>query len=155
MHGEGHPAFPHFLPSGQPDLYLFFKNAVHEELDYSGARATDFTVYGFAVEHRTLAPKLLVVYRSDLEIEQLSQGARGAIDRSAHTDRVELSAAGVARAVTSAKFPTWGPTSKLVMMLALTQGVRDEKHRGELIRDVREKVRLAASISQGDDSSHI
>lgn len=162
MHGPMHEKFRHFTKTGTPDLYLFLKNAVYEEINYSGARRRDFTIYGFAVEYRTLAPKLLVVYKSELDIDQLRQGAQGARDSSPKTDKVPLSVSGVASAVTDRKYLTWGPTSKLVMMLALTrdgggsgesevtrpEGPSSTDERAKLIRAVREKVQLAMALSE-------
>jgi|GEM_PF-4495610 len=122
MHGPRSTlkAFPSFTNEGVPDLALFLKNAVKEEIGYEGASEEDFRLFGFAVEYRTLAPKLLVVYRSDASIERLMEGALSSADRSPNVGYVKLTPHDVARVCVDPKYPTWGPTSKLVMMLALT-----------------------------------
>ncbi len=73
--GPDHSHFPHFTENGLPDLFLFLKNAVAEELGYHEARQENFRLYGFAVEYETLAPKLLVVYNADCTIATLLESA--------------------------------------------------------------------------------
>jgi len=112
--------FPHFS-EGHPDLGLFLKSAVAEELNYWDARPHDFRLYGFALEYRTLAPKLLAVYWSDADVDRLARGAvaKTTQDRSFRAEGVELTPEGVVRAIRNTSYKAWGPTSKLALMLAL------------------------------------
>jgi transcriptional regulator with XRE-family HTH domain len=119
--GPNHAQFPHFTDNGLPDLSLFLKNAVAEELGYHEARPEDFLLYGFAVEYETLAPKLLVVYHADCPITTLIEHARKARDRARELSSLALTPQTIAKACTSSRYTSWGPTSKLVMLLALRQ----------------------------------
>jgi DNA-binding XRE family transcriptional regulator len=119
--GPYHSQFPHFTADGQPDLPLFLGNAVAEELGYDGARQEDFRLYGFAVEYETLAPKLLVVYQSDCPIAALLEHARKAKDRARELTGLKLTPSALVEACSSSRYSSWGPTSKLVMLLALRQ----------------------------------
>ncbi len=119
--GPNHAQFPHFTDDGLPDLPLFLKNAVAEELGYHEARPEDFLLYGFAVEYETLAPKLLVVYHADCTIATLIENARKARDRARELSSLALTPQAIAKACTSSRYTSWGPTSKLVMLLALRQ----------------------------------
>ncbi|MBA2285643.1 MAG: helix-turn-helix transcriptional regulator [Ktedonobacteraceae bacterium] len=119
--GPHHAQFPHFTEDGLPDLFLFLKNAIAEELGYHEARQDDFRVYGFAVEYETLAPKLLVVYNANCTIAALLESARQAKDRASDLSSLELTPHAIAEACSNARYPSWGPTSKLVMLLALRQ----------------------------------
>ncbi len=100
---------------------MFLKNTVAEELGYPDARQENFLLYGFAVEYETLAPKLLVVYNADCTIKTLLESARKASDRARELSRLELQPHTIAEAISSSRYPSWGPTSKLVMLLALKQ----------------------------------
>ncbi len=119
--GPYHSQFPHFTESGLPDLFLFLKNAIAEELGYHEARQEDFCLYGFAVEYETLAPKLLVVYHADCTIATLVASARKAKDRARELSSLELTPRAIAEACSSSRYSSWGPTSKLVILLALRQ----------------------------------
>ncbi len=133
MHGPEHmsepeytsgpyPAqFPHFTENGLPDLFLFLKHAVAEELGYYEARQENFRLYGFAVEYETLAPKLIGVYHADCTIATLLESAKKAKDRARELSSLELTPHAIAKACSSAHYSSWGPTSKLVMLLALKQ----------------------------------
>jgi len=136
MHGPMNASqFPHFLDSS-PSLSLFLSNAVHEELGYDGAKDKDFTLFGFAVELHTLAPKLLVVYKSDLALEELIVRARFAEDYASSLSSCELSPVGVAHTLRNSKFKSWGPTSKLALMLALLHGARNPTEYNAIIESV-------------------
>ncbi len=119
--GPDHSHFPHFTENGLPDLFLFLKNAVAEELGYHEARQENFRLYGFAVEYETLAPKLLVVYNADCTIATLLESAKHAKDRARELSSLELTPHAIAKACSSSRYSSWGPTSKLVMLLALKQ----------------------------------
>jgi transcriptional regulator with XRE-family HTH domain len=119
--GPHHSQFPHFTEKGLPDLFLFLKNAVAEELGYHQARQEHFRLYGFAVEYETLAPKLLVVYHADCTIATLLESAKKARDRARELSSLELTPSALAQACSSSHYSSWGPTSKLVMLLALKQ----------------------------------
>lgn len=119
--GPNHAQFPHFTDNGLPGLTLFLKNAVAEELGYHEARPEDFLLYGFAAEYETLAPKLLVVYHADCTIATLIEHARKAKDRARELSSLALTPHAIAKACTSSRYTSWGPTSKLVMLLALRQ----------------------------------
>lgn len=130
--GPHHSQFPHFTDNGLPDLSLFLKNAVAEELGYHEARPEDFLVYGFAVEYETLAPKLLVVYHADCTIATLVECARKARDRARELSSLALTPQAIAKACANSRYSSWGPTSKLVMLLALrqdllAQGISDQE----------------------------
>jgi hypothetical protein len=121
MHGPFLSKFRHFTKDGQPSLFLYLRNAVAEELNYYGARVQDFRIYGFAAEYRTLAPKLMVVYFSDLTIARLMRRAPKSKDPAVALASVPLTVDGVGAAVVSPQFPDWGPTSKLGLLLALIE----------------------------------
>lgn len=120
-HDKSQEDFPHFNAKGEPDLSLYLRNTVFEELSYSGAKDEDFSIYGLAVEYRTLAPKLMVVYQSDAVIDELVSGAKRSPERPHDVSVIELSADGIAKSFTDGRYQTWGPTSKLALLLALTQ----------------------------------
>lgn len=127
MHGPTRKTtFAHFNRGANPSIRLFLRNAVKEELDYAKARSKDFKIYGFAVEWRTLAPKLIVVYSSDLPIDSLMRGARAAKDGAREVCACDLTVDGVARMLLDARYRPWGPTSKLTLLLALLQHSKDE-----------------------------
>lgn len=119
--GPRHTQFPHFTENGLPDLFLFLKNAVAEELGYHEAQQENFCLYGFAVEYETLAPKLLVVYNANCTIATLLESAKKAKDRARELASLELTPHAIAKACSSSHYSSWGPTSKLVMLLALRQ----------------------------------
>jgi hypothetical protein len=143
MHGRD-PAtpFPHFTGQGQPNLFLFLKNAIAEEVGFGDARPDDFRVHGFAVEYRTLAPKLLVVYRSVVDIRELIQVAKSAKDSAPKMDQIKMVPEEIARAATSQTYSTWGPTSKLAMTLALVDNC-SEATRNELLGRISQYIALA------------
>jgi DNA-binding XRE family transcriptional regulator len=147
MHGPKYKGrFPHFL-RGKPNLTLFLKNAVAEELGYFKARASDFAIYGFAVEHQTLAPKLIVVYTSDADIDILCEGGKnrtitwGRKRKKVETDwspdvrAIKLNPIEIAKAFR--RFPDWGPTSRLTLMLALRQVADTEEAYWILVEEIR------------------
>ena len=141
MHGPMSP-FESDLPDlERPTLEPFLKRAVGEELGYAGARITDFTLHGFALERRTLAPKLLVVYRSDAPIETLMEGATRVTteDYAYEVDKIRLTPNAVAAVSCDSSYPTWGPTSKLTMMLALTADLKPDASRN-VIRKIQDRV---------------
>lgn len=119
----GHAAFRHFNKERGPDLFLFLKNAIAEELGYRGARPGDFCLYGFAVEYQTLAPKLLAVYTSDRTIDELLRSARGkdVKDPARALSSIELTPSAIVEAFSNGKYPSWEPKSKLLVLLALKQ----------------------------------
>jgi hypothetical protein len=129
--GSYHSQFPHFRKKyfffGEkvPDMSSFLKMAVAEELGYRRARRKDFRLYGFAVEYETLAPKLLVVYNSDLTKDALKKSAReGAKDPAQDLRGIKLTPQGITEVYSNPVYNTkwgWGPTSKLVILLALRQ----------------------------------
>jgi hypothetical protein len=120
MHGPQRTKFPHFTRAGVPSLFRFLKNTVAEELNYFGARRRDFLLFGFAAEFLTLAPKLMVVYFSDAPMSKLLKCARKASDRAAELRAIKLTIDGVASALGDGQYESWGPTSKLALLLALT-----------------------------------
>jgi hypothetical protein len=121
-HGKTGEMFPHFNDQGEPDLSLYLRNTVGEELGYKGAKDDDFRIYGMAVEWRTLAPKLIVVYQSDAPIDVLVEGAKRSPERPKAVSSIDLSVEGITKSFTDKqKYPTWGPTSKLALLLALVQ----------------------------------
>lgn len=137
MHGPEHGGdCPHFSRS-KPSLELFLKNAVAEELGYRGAKAKDFTIHGFAVEYQSLAPKLLVLYRSDAGIDLLREGATtdkgeqrekgkpSATDFAQDARAIKLNPQEIAKALK--QHPRWGPTSRLVLMLALERSAANRE----------------------------
>jgi len=121
----GHAVFSHFRKERTPDLFLFLKNAIAEELGYRGARQGDFRLYGFAVEYQTLGPKLLAVYNSDRTIEELLRTARGkdVKDPARDLDSVDMTPRAIEEAFSSTKYASWEPKSKLLILLALKQNL--------------------------------
>ncbi len=119
----GHSVFRHFSEERIPDLYLFLKNAIAEELGYHEAQPGDFCLYGFAVEYQTLAPKLLAVYNSELTLDELLRSAneKGVKDPARRLASIELTPSAIAEAFSNGKYPFWEPKSKLLVLLALKQ----------------------------------
>jgi len=118
-HEKKEEGFRHFNEKGEPDLSLYLRNTVKEELSYTNAKDDDFLIFGIAVEWRTLAPKLIVVYESDAPIDVLVEGAKSSPERARAVRSIDLSAEGITKSFTSGQYPTWGPTSKLALLLAL------------------------------------
>jgi len=118
-HRETHEHFPHFNDRGEPDLSLYLRNTVREELSYENAKDDDFWIHGMAVEWRTLAPKLIVHYQSDAPIGVLIEGAKRSPERPKAVSAIDLSVDGITKSFTDGRYPTWGPTSKLALLLAL------------------------------------
>jgi hypothetical protein len=123
------PTFPHFV-EGKPSLPLFLSNAVAEELNFNEARPEDFSVFGFVMEWRTLAPKLLVIYSSHKPMEELTARWRRAEDRAERISKIELSAKRLSEAILDQK-RTWTPLSKLAGVLALVESKRRTEGRDE------------------------
>ncbi len=118
MHGPDHQNFPHFT-SGEPDLGLFCCNAVAEETNYFKASPGEFTACGFAVEYRTLAPKLFILWRSRANMSTLlSQGVPS--DAGRRLDSVDLTPSSLADALSAHGGRIWTPSSKLISLIALT-----------------------------------
>jgi len=147
MHGPKYSGdFPHFV-RGKPSLAKLLKNAVAEELGYKGARPNDFAIYGFAIEHQTLAPKLLVIYTSDVDIEVLCEGGKRkkskkgqdvktvAPDWSPDVRSIKLNPQEIAMALK--RFPDWGPTSRLTLMLALRHNADSPEEHLALVEEVK------------------
>jgi nucleoside phosphorylase len=139
MHGPLSPDTPDFVDDNQPSLARFLLRAVNEELKFDEAQIRRFTVHGFALERLTLAPKLLVLYRSDATIETLMEGALRAKDYAWDVDKVRLSAEAIATTACEPYYRDWGPTSKLTMMLALSADLAPSE-KSALIRNVHEIV---------------
>lgn len=139
MHGPCSPDKKDVGDANQPSLASFLGRAVAEELNYDGTRIEDFALYGFALERLTLAPKLLVLYRSDATIATLMEGALLATDYSYEVDKVPLTAKAIAAVTCDSSYQAWGPTSKLIMMLALTAGLKPSASRN-MIRKVKTSV---------------
>ena len=125
--GPYHAQFPHFTETGIPDVFLFLKHAVAEELGYHEARQEHFRLYRFAVEYETLAPKLLVVCQANCTIAKLLESAKQARDRARELSSLELTPRALAEACSNAHYSSWGPTSKLVMLLALRQDLIEKE----------------------------
>jgi transcriptional regulator with XRE-family HTH domain len=147
--GPYHSQFRHFTEDGIPDLFLFLKNAVAEELGYHKAKQKDFRIYGFAVEYETLAPKLLVVYNADCTIATLIDSAEEAKDPARKIKSIELTPRAIASACPNSDYPSWGPTSKLVMLLALKQGLL-AKGRKDHSTEIDEIEKLIEDFVPGD-----
>jgi hypothetical protein len=120
MHGPNSPETSDFIDGNQPSLPLFLKRAAQEELDYDVVHVNDFTIHGFEVERLTLAPKLLVLYRSNATVDILMDGALRAKEYALDVDCVQLNPTSIANIACDSYYRTLGPTSKLTMMLALT-----------------------------------
>lgn len=140
MHGPLTKAKKSDFPKGRPNLTAFLRRAVSEELKYNKSQAPDFRLYGFAVERETLAPKLLVLCRLAASIDELMDGAMLAEDPALSVAKVKLSPTAIARVVCDTdRFRTWGPTSKLTMMLAITADLT-QSERSKVLRDVHDAV---------------
>lgn len=120
----------------------FFKNAVAEELNYWHAQKQDFSLFGFAIEYQTLAPKMLVIYNSDLPIDVLQEGALYAKDSARDVDMIELSVEGVASICRkNTKYQYWGPTSRLVAVLALMNSLgRNIKLKNNTLNELKRLI---------------
>ncbi len=64
------------------------------------------------------------------------EGALRATDYAYEVDKVPLTARAIAAVACDSSYQAWGPTSKLVMMLALTAGLKPSASRN-VIRKVR------------------
>jgi hypothetical protein len=133
MKGPDVRAFPHFNAAGKPDLSAFLRNAVAEELDYKEHDDSRFRLYGFAVERASLAPKLLVVYKSVLSIADLKKQSSRSADPSTDQSAVELTPAGIVGVYRDSQYQNWTPCSHLGLMLALRETVDDQD---ALLREV-------------------
>jgi hypothetical protein len=133
MHGPFRTKYRHFTRGGKPSLPSYLRGAVAEELNYRGARSEHFRIFGFAAEHRTLAPKLMVVYFSDAPITKLMKNAKEARDRALELASIPLTVDGVATALVSPQFRSWGPTSKLALLLALIERSGNDSVVGQLM----------------------
>ncbi len=146
--------FPAFTPEGSPDMSLFLRNAIAEEVNYYDARSEDFLLFGYAVEFDMLSPRLIGVYTSDLDINALKQYAENAKDSPRTLDEVPLTLEGLASICT--KYTEWGPTSKLVMLLALRcdlkeKGLTDQVDElDELLGDFKEWPRSDPLAQHGN-----
>ena len=142
MHGPEKQLFKHFKDSVTPDIKLFLKQAVAEELNYFQAKTSDFGLYGFAIEYETLAPKLLVVYKSDLSIDAIKEGAMCAKDGARDVSDIDLSIDGVASICRkNEKYPYWGPTSRLVAVLSLLQfKTKNEKEVNDILKRLKADI---------------
>jgi len=142
MHGPKYARaeedFSHFNEKGEPDLSLYLRNTVKEELSYKDAKDDDFLIYGIAAEWRTLAPKLVVVYQSDASIDELIEGAQRSPERPRAVSSIDVSADGISESLTSGQYPTWGPTSKLALLLALVQ--RGDKKQVKEVQDRMDRL---------------
>jgi hypothetical protein len=125
----GYAAFRHFSKTRNPDLFLFLRNAIAEELGYPGARPGNFRLYGFAIEYQTLAPKLLAVYNADRTIEELLQSARGNVkDPARNLSSIALTPRAITEAFSHARYASWEPKAKLLILLALKQDLEATGH---------------------------
>lgn len=131
MHGIEKHDFPSF-ENNKPDLYLFLRNSVAEEIAYFDAKIDDFYLYGFAIEYRTLAPKLIVIYKSDLSINDIIDGAKRAKDLCQDAKYVKVEPEEIAAVMKSDKYTSWGPTSKLVLWLSMLRVANSEAERNHL-----------------------
>ncbi|MGB8988734.1 MAG: hypothetical protein WCC37_19200, partial [Candidatus Sulfotelmatobacter sp.] len=120
-HGDTDEDFPHFNERGEPDLFLYLRNTIKEELNYPNAADDDFRIYGLAIEWRTLAPKLIVVYQSDASKDVLVKCAKDTPEQARAISHIDLSVDGISKAFTNGQYPWWGPTSKVALLLALMQ----------------------------------
>lgn len=136
MHGPATKYFPHFNESGNPDLFLYLKNAIAEELNYHDAKEDNFRIYGFALEYLTLCPKMLVVYESEVEMVELIKDAANADDSSPQLVLIDLNVKSICEAFKSHKYPTWGPTSKLALTLALLQSKSKIQDKRDILDEI-------------------
>ena len=141
MHGPHYSAFPHFNRRKNPKLQLFLSQAIAEEIGHADDDPGNYRIHGFAIERQTLAPKLLAVYRSNEDIDTLLHSASLARDGARAVEAVELTPQGVTSAFKDPRYGSWGPTSKLSTMLALTCVATSHSDRQQLIDQVREHMR--------------
>ncbi|MFC1815047.1 hypothetical protein ACFL0M_03690 [Thermodesulfobacteriota bacterium] len=145
MHGPLKEQFTHFK-DGKPSQSEFCRQAVAEEIGEDALPESDtFRLYGFATERLTLAPKMMVVHRSPLSIDDLEalaseKGEGLPNDPAQAVTRIKLSPTAIADAVTDrTELAEWGPTSKLALMLALTQGASDAE-RAAILKEVESEI---------------
>jgi hypothetical protein len=140
MHGPDWPdeRFIHF-PNRRPDMLAFSRGALFEETGSGDASPACFSVFGFAVEYESLAPKLILLHYSDrshVELMKGMQDARRTADWSPLADAVPLTPKAIAESVLSKQDEGWGPTSKLCMWLALMQGATNNDERASLNKEL-------------------
>ncbi len=135
MHGPSYNKegeYPHFS-EGEPNLSLYLRNAVKEELGYTEEKEDCFRLYGFAIEYLTLAPKLIVVYNSSGTSTDIAKTVTNAKDKGRAHKWPDFTINELVSAFKDKeKYPSWGPTSKLALILSLTQGKTETQKKGIL-----------------------
>lgn len=134
MHGPEHQHYTHFNSDLKPDLRMFCINAVAEETNYKKAVSSEFLVYGFGIEYRTLAPKMYVIYQSSEMMEYLlSQGQPD--DRGKELSSIELTPRSLGEALSPSSDYLWSPSSKIISLLALLESAVNNRDRKSLKDD--------------------
>ena len=105
--------------AGKPDMFAFCRAAIAEEVDVDDPEACQFKIFGFAVEYKSLAPKLLVLHYSKLDHQKIIDGMLKARDASPQCDAALLNPQAIASVFGHRE--QWGPTSKLCLWLALKE----------------------------------
>ena len=122
LHGPAqHTDYPHCDAEGKPNLELFLKNTIREEFALDIARPEEFSLRGFAMEYSTLAPKLIGIYNSAADADELCDGALNAEDCATQSGSVDLNPDAITELLTDTEtYPVWTPLSRLALMLAMT-----------------------------------
>lgn len=131
--------FPH-CENGRPSITLFLKNSIYEEYGFPDSDPKDFTLLGFGMEYRSLAPKLLVRYRAPFESAALIENYLPSASDKGKPQSVELTPEGLALAF--AKYTPLTPLSKLTAVSALTAKEPENGGKCRLLQD------LIASINK-------
>ncbi len=127
MHGPKQTECPHFIGDSQPDFLLFLKNSLKEEINYDVCSPSEFYFYGLAVEYRTLAPKLLVIWLSRDNMSTLMEKWREARDPAIEVSSLALNPKDLHDAFLLKDRPSWTPSSKIVTLYAATHGMSKEQ----------------------------
>ena len=137
MHGPKHPNSPDFV-GNEPSLKLFCKRAVKEEINYSYAKTDEFTLHGFGIEYRTLAPKLFVVFKSRENMTTLlKQGTPE--DAGQRMEGMELTPEIVGQQFSKRSGVLWTPSSRIITLIALESTAENQNDAKLRIKEFRKK----------------
>ncbi|MCK4828819.1 hypothetical protein KA005_74530, partial [bacterium] len=140
MHGPDKRDFPHFNGERQPDLGMFCVNAVYEEINYKHASPSQFKIYGFGIEYRTLAPKLFVIFRSkEPMVTLLSQGEPK--DKGQELSSIDLTPESLAKEFMKGSKYLWSPSSRIISLFALTSSATNDQDSELRLKEFRKHYR--------------
>jgi hypothetical protein len=138
--GSKKGCFPHCDANGNPDINMFLSEAVREEFGYAGAQPDQFTVWGFAVEQRTLAPKMTVLFESRLSKEEWERHIRTAAEAGKRHSFVDLSPTALAAKFRNQEYLPLTPLSKLSATYALANLYVDYEDKRAALQELHDAL---------------